>query len=207
MKTILLVIARLLFSCTSSFSQRIDSSRVPYALLTENDIKIKNILARMGNFDAALGQSFGSFSGTSIDGKKITSQDLSGKITFVNFWFDACSPCHLEFENINNLYNRYKPDSNFQVISFTFDGIESARMNAGKYGLLYCIVSISEQDCHRLHFQHGFPTVFIVDDLGKVCFGHSGVGKEGTDILREVITPMIDSLLAKVNNENTRVRQ
>jgi peroxiredoxin len=203
MKIILILLA-IILCCEPSFSQNSDSSSLPYALLTEKQIKVKNIVSKVGNYDAAIGQPFSSFSITSIDGKKISSQHLIGKVTFINFWFDACAPCHLEFGNLNSLYTRYKSDSNFQIISFTFDGIEAARVNANKYSLLYRIVSVSNELCHQLNFQHGFPANFIVDEFGKVYFGHTGVGKDGTDVFAETIIPKIDSLLVKLEKSKQK---
>jgi peroxiredoxin len=201
---IILILLVIILCCKQSYSQNSDSSSLPYAQLTEKQFKIKNILSKVGNYDEAIGQPFSSFSLTSIDGKKISTQHLIGKVTFINFWFDACAPCHLEFEYLNSLFTRYKSDSNFQIISFTFDGIEAAKVNANKYGLLYRIVSASNELCHQLNFQHGFPTNFIVDEYGKVYFGHTGVGEDGTDVFAETIIPKIDSLLVKLEKNKQK---
>ncbi len=198
MKIIFFLFAVMLFQ-NSTFCQSTDSSTRPPVLLTENEMRMKKILARMRNHNGAVGQSFGSFSVSSIDGPHMSSQDLKGKITIVNFWFDACPPCHLEFKNLNHLYTKYQSDSNFQMISFTFDGIDAARANARKYGLLYKIFSVSNELCHQLNFQNGFPINFIVDEFGNASLAFSGVGREGADILAETIIPKIDSLLSNLN--------
>ena len=101
---IILILLVIILCCKQSYSQNSDSSSLPYAQLTEKQFKIKNILSKVGNYDEAIGQPFSSFSLTSIDGKKISTQHLIGKVTFINFWFDACAPCHLEFEYLNSLF-------------------------------------------------------------------------------------------------------
>jgi hypothetical protein len=40
-----------------------------------------------------IGKDFKPFNLTAVSGKKYTQDNLKGKITFIEFWFEACSPC------------------------------------------------------------------------------------------------------------------
>jgi peroxiredoxin len=205
MKKNVIIFFGLILIGNSAFSQNLDSLKIPYLLQSEKEIKMRKLLSRIGNYDHTIGQSFGDFFAKDITGKNISVKDLESKITFINFWFEACPPCHLEFNNINNLYNRYKLDSNFQIISFTFDSIDEARENADKYNLQYRIISIPRELCYKLNFRHGFPTNFIVNSNGKVFFGHTGVGNGETNAFTEILIPKIDSLLSNLKSSNRKV--
>ena len=171
----------------------------PDALLTKKQIKQKLLAARIGNFDNDIGRDFGEFSALDIKGQKISKNDLVGKVTFVHFWFDACSPCHLVLEPLNALYAKYKADANFQVLSFTFDSNDTLKKNVTKYGLLYRAISVSNKLCHDLMGEyHGFSCIFIVDQKAKIVLGHSGIGSNGTNAFTDIFIPKIESLLTTV---------
>ena len=51
-----------------------------------------------------------------ISGEKITSQQLLGKITLINFWATDCPGCINEMPGLIETYNQYK-DQGFEVIA------------------------------------------------------------------------------------------
>ena len=51
-----------------------------------------------------------------ISGEKITSQQLLGKITLINFWATDCPGCINEMPGLIKTYNRYK-DQGLEVIA------------------------------------------------------------------------------------------
>lgn len=55
-----------------------------------------------------------------LDGKEISSEDLLGKPTLINFWAVTCPPCIEEMPQLSRLKERYKDEMNF--ISITHDG-------------------------------------------------------------------------------------
>src|SRR5437868_12101523 len=69
------------------------------------------------------GHSFSSFNAYSETGKLYTKNDLIGKITFINFWFENCLPCISEMNPLNNLYQNFKDEKNFQFLSFTRESV------------------------------------------------------------------------------------
>lgn len=168
----------------------------PYPILNNVDPRIQEILNSVDNFDSAIGKKFGQFSGVDISGRAVSKEIMLGKITLVNFWFEACPSCHLQFENLNRLVEKYRADSNFQVIGITFDAIEKAKLNALKNGIHYNVISVPRDKCTSLNFGKGYPCNFIIEQSGKIVFGHIGSDKLGKDSFTEIISPYIDSLLA-----------
>ncbi|MDP8568941.1 TlpA disulfide reductase family protein [Methylophilus aquaticus] len=53
---------------------------------------------------------------TTLDGKKISMQDLRGKTVLVNFWATDCPGCIKEMPALIETYNQYK-NKNFEVIA------------------------------------------------------------------------------------------
>ena len=53
---------------------------------------------------------------TTIGGEKITSQQLLGKITLINFWATDCPGCINEMPGLIETYNQYK-DQGLEVIA------------------------------------------------------------------------------------------
>lgn len=47
------------------------------------------------------------FSGTLSDGTKVTAADYRGKVTVVNFWYAACSPCRAEAPRMEAAYKQF----------------------------------------------------------------------------------------------------
>jgi cytochrome oxidase Cu insertion factor (SCO1/SenC/PrrC family) len=54
-------------------------------------------------------------------GKLFTNDNFRSKITFINFWFEACAPCLTEFQALEKFYNKNKSRDNFQFISITWE--------------------------------------------------------------------------------------
>ncbi|MBS1495957.1 MAG: TlpA family protein disulfide reductase [Bacteroidetes bacterium] len=185
-----------LLSLAFFFTQTILVAQIPSAPINSKQIQTEYILSKMKNFDEKIGKPFGGFEGKNISGNVISNKNLTGKVVFVNFWFNSCAPCHDEFDNLNRLYEHYKSDTSFKFISFTFDNPQETIENKKKYNLLFDIIFISNELCHKLiGLNHGFPTNFILDKNGKIAYGTGGI--YDTNTLSEIIIPKIDSLLIK----------
>ena len=135
---------------------------------------------------------FKPFSSFSTNGIKYTTDKLLSKITFINFWFEGCPPCIAEFAALNNLYNKYKKNKDFQFLSFTFENSEDALRIAGKYHLEYPILLLEKKNIYNLNLNNGFPTTMITDKSGKISFI-----KCGGFIEEEKAKQEVDSLYSK----------
>lgn len=149
---------------------------------------------------APKGTPFAPFSVFTTDGKQITDQSLLNKITFINFWFEACAPCIAEMEGLNKLYADHKEKTQFQFLSFTYETKEKIAAIRKKYNIQYPIISIRKDSCYLLNFNSGFPTSIISDIHGKVAFYSCG-GPIDPEIAQEIIVddiyPVLKELLEK----------
>ncbi|MDR2057234.1 MAG: TlpA family protein disulfide reductase [Dysgonamonadaceae bacterium] len=137
-----------------------------------------DIIASLRELDSItqskIGTPYPDFTATSLDGKTISEKQLTGKVTIINFWFEACAPCLAEFDALNDLYHRFKDNPFFQFLSFTFDSAEDAKATACKFNIPYDVFSIADAECRRLNYKQGFPTTIIIDQSGKLVFSDHG---------------------------------
>jgi thiol-disulfide isomerase/thioredoxin len=51
------------------------------------------------------------------DARPITTADLGGKVTLINFWGPWCGPCAIEFPHLIELQEHFRGHSDFQFLS------------------------------------------------------------------------------------------
>lgn len=144
------------------------------------------------------GRSMPDFKVTSTEEIMYSRENLNGKITFINLWFEACSPCIAEMGALNDLYSRFKNDTNFQFLSFTFEKKEDVKRLAKKYKIKYPIVSTTMELCYTLNFRKAFPTLIVLDNTGKVAyltFGGNTDPKKIKTFFETKIYPVLNELL------------
>ena len=64
---------------------------------TEEEIKRYFDTLKLGG-TYLVGKPFKSFDLKSVSNNKYSQDDLKGKITFIDFWFEACTPCIAEMK-------------------------------------------------------------------------------------------------------------
>lgn len=189
MNKILQTMLFLIFGLNIAFSQDTTKASRPWLTLTSAQQRQEMLIKRISDYSYIIGRNFGKFSVVNKDGSVVLNKDsLAGKVVFVNFWFDGCAYCHNLFEPLNRLHDHFKDDPRFKVVSFTFDNREMLQRNVEKYGLLYPVFHLSNQECHFLMTDKGFPSNLLLDKTGKIIDGF------GAPKLEEVIGK-IDSLL------------
>lgn len=108
---------------------------------------------------------------TTLDGKVINNVSLKGKITWLNFWFEACPGCRNEFDKLNRLYDSLKHDTDFQFVAITYDKQETLPAFIKEFNLNYPIATVqNEAIAQTLNYRNGFPTNILLDKDGKVVF-------------------------------------
>lgn len=181
----------------ASYSQDTVKTTQPWLTLTSARQWQEMLIKRISDYSYIIGRDFGKFSVANKDGSVILNNDsLEGKVVFVNFWFDGCAYCHNLFEPLNRLHEHYKNDPRFKVVSFTFDNGELLLKNVVKYGLLYPVFHLSNQECHFLMTDKGFPSNLLLDKTGKIIDGFGGTSLlDNPHFFAEDLIPKIDSML------------
>ncbi len=129
---------------------------------------------------------FSEFQFTTVDGKLFSDKMFIGKVTFLNFWFEACAPCVAEFEALEDLYQKYKNNPDFQFVTFSTDRPEHIKKTLLRYGLHFPVCPISRSDVAKLNFNQGFPTNIVIDK-NKIVLYLSFGGPVEEKRVREII--------------------
>jgi peroxiredoxin len=145
-----------------------------------------------------LGKELPKFEVKSLTGQRFSNESLNNKITVLNFWFEACSPCVAETGALNELVDMYRDKADFQFLSFTFDNKEAAGRFAVEHEIKYPIISLSHDAITPLNFRKGYPTTIITDKTGKIIyfeFGGAVDPEKARKYIIECIYPVLDQRL------------
>lgn len=115
----------------------------------------------------------------SILGEKIRLEDLRGKVVLVDFFYKSCYPCMLALPGLQAIHEKYK-DSSVVVIGIDpYDTKEEMVSFLAKRGVNYKIL-LDGKDAAKDYRVYAYPTLFIIDQHGRIRFTQIGYG-EGTE--------------------------
>lgn len=112
----------------------------------------------------------------SIDGQKISSHDLRGKVVMVNFWATSCATCVKEMPQMVETYNKFKQDGlEFVAVAMSYDPPNYV-LNYAQTRQLPFKVALDAQG--ELAKQFGdvklTPTTYVIDKNGKILKRYVG---------------------------------
>jgi len=111
---------------------------------------------------------------TTLDGKTITSKDLSGKVVIFNFWATWCAPCRAEIPDLVKLQDQYKDHLVIiGVLSEDDPGPHVSRF-ADDYKMNYPIVLETKELLATFTGIYALPTTFMVGPDGRLMQKHIG---------------------------------
>lgn len=119
------------------------------------------------------GAKFSYFKTSDIDGNKLSSKNLKGKILVLNYWFINCPPCRLEIPELNKLTEQYKNDSAVVFVAVALDEKYSLKKFLKTSPFRYAIVDNGRYiaDEYRIN---SYPTNVVIDQEGKIYFHSTG---------------------------------
>lgn len=114
-----------------------------------------------------------------IDGKTIDASSLnqSGTPTIVSFFATWCKPCLRELNTINELYDDWQEETGVQVIAVSIDeGANSFKVKplARVQDWSFSVWLDSNKDLMRALNVNMIPSVFVIDQEGKIVYRHTG---------------------------------
>ncbi|MEQ2525573.1 TlpA disulfide reductase family protein [Bacillaceae bacterium CLA-AA-H227] len=112
-----------------------------------------------------------SFELTTLDGEKISSDDLKGKKVLLNFWATWCPPCKEEMPDMQKLYEEYK-DEDVAVVGVNVTSTEKNREDVEKfvkeYELTFPILMDEIGEVTHQFEILSFPTTYFIDSDGVI---------------------------------------
>ena len=132
---------------------------------------------------------------TSIQGEKITSNDLLGKVVLINFWATDCPSCIAEMPDLIETYNKYKKQ-NFELIAVSmFYDPPSRVLSFSKNNKLpfSVVLDLDKKIASQFNGVTLTPTSFLIDHEGKII----------NKIIGEINFDEFTNLLEKALKEST----
>lgn len=133
---------------------------------TEEEKRMMKRIPVEKNISDLIGKSVPNFKMIDLNGNTISSENTKGKIVILNFWFTACKPCIAEIPELNDVYEKYKNDTNVVFASITFDKQNKVNSFLKKYPIKYPVVSDAKGICDSFKIS-GYPTNIIIDKNGN----------------------------------------
>lgn len=131
------------------------------------------------------------FAVADLDGRKIDSTDLRGKIVLVDFWATWCVPCESEIPHLVSWQQQYGPQG-LQVIGLSMDDTSGAvRPYVAKHNMQYPVAMADDRTVAAFGGVLGLPVNVLIGRDGKMLAKHVGV----TDI--GVLQKEVEQALAR----------
>ncbi len=103
-----------------------------------------------------------------LDGKKISLDDLRGQVVLVNFWATWCPPCRAEMPEIENVYEKYRAQG-FTVLAVNVAEDEPTITPFIKqYNLTFPILLDRDTFAAKRFLVAGLPTTFFIGRDGVI---------------------------------------
>jgi peroxiredoxin len=136
------------------------------------------------------------FEGETSDGETLSSEDLAGDVTVVNFWYAGCPPCRAEAADLEATFQKFTDDGVRFVGVNTYDDGPTAEAFERTYGITYPSILDAQRNRVQLAFAgdvppNAVPTTLVLDRDGRVAARISGrIG--APSILESMIQRVLD---------------
>jgi peroxiredoxin len=112
----------------------------------------------------------------SIDGQKISSHDLRGKVVMVNFWATSCTTCVHEMPQMVETYNKFKSQGlQFVAVAMNYDRPDYVLNYAQTRKLPFTVALDSGGDLAKQFGDVAMtPTTFVIGKDGKILKRYLG---------------------------------
>ncbi len=114
------------------------------------------------------------FGGVTEFGDELSSDDLAGSVTVVNFWYASCPPCRLEAPDLQALWEEHQDDGVEFVGVNIYDQAATAKTFAETQGITYPSILDVNDASVRLAFAdnvppQAIPSTLVLDAEGRVA--------------------------------------
>ncbi len=99
--------------------------------------------------------------------QKVRISDLRGKVVMLNFWASWCPPCRAELPTVAKLAAEMKGQG-LVVYGVNDEEPDTAKKYLEKQGITLPTLDDGNQKVHRLYRVYSIPTVFLIDEQGRI---------------------------------------
>jgi len=146
-----------------------------------------------------LGKPTPEFSFTTVDGAKVTREEIKDKVVVLDFWFTQCTPCEQSFPLMNKVYQQYKNSDKVMFLAVNADDNsltnQAVSQTMKSWGSELPLARDPNQDIRKAFEVTGMPTLFVIGPDGTIQ--HHEMGLNPT--LERELPATIEALLAGKN--------
>ena len=138
-----------------------------------------------------IGSRLPDFSATDLQGYRISSADLRGKVVLIDIWGTWCEPCKKEMPGYQKLVDRYGAQGfavvglKANVMADTEDPLNFAR----KIGVQYPLLVATDDLLEKFGGLEGLPTTLLYDRQGVLR--KKVIGFEYTSVFESELRPLL----------------
>ncbi len=110
-----------------------------------------------------------------LDGRPITSADLRGKVTLINFWATWCGPCRAEIPDLIALQQKYRDQLQIIGISEDEGPVSEVRQFVAAHKMNYRVAMTTPEIERGFPGIVSIPTTYVIDRDGRVAMRHAGM--------------------------------
>jgi peroxiredoxin len=135
------------------------------------------------------------FTGTLDTGEEASSDDYTGRVLVVNFWYAACGPCIVEAPYLEEVYQSFdRADVDFVGVN-TYDQAATAQSFARENEIGYpSLLAVNDAALKLAFTQHtslsATPTTLVLDREGRVAARLIGALEEAS-ILEAMVRDVV----------------
>ena len=127
-----------------------------------------------------------------LKGDTISLSDFRGKVVLVDFFYRKCAPCNAAMPVLQRLHEKYKGQG---LVVIGIDPIDDPVKDnmadfLAKRGIDYTVVFSSRNLPQEYHVT-GYPTLFFINEKGKIEKNHEGFSQTMEQELEEQIQKML----------------
>ena len=126
-----------------------------------------------------LGQTAPAYDLPTLEGGRVRSSDLAGKVVIVNFWNSWCIPCQQEHPALTEFFRRHAGDPGFAMVGIVRDDTDSAvRSYVTDEGVPYTVALDPGAQASLDFGTRGQPETYAISPDGVIAgtqFGPSSV--------------------------------
>ncbi len=114
-----------------------------------------------------------------LDGNNVNIQDIDNDSNpiILNFWATWCKPCKNELNNIDDLYEEWKEETNVKIIIISVDDSRSSakvKPYINSMGWTFEGLSDPNRELARQLNVITVPHTFLINGEGKIVYEHKG---------------------------------
>jgi len=125
-----------------------------------------------------------------LNGQNLEFSTLKGKVIFMNLWATWCPPCVAEMPSIQELYEKYKNNSDVVFLMVSNEDQGTIQKFMQKRGFTFPVY-INKFRMPDAFYTQSIPTTFVISKSGKIVIHETGAtdwaGKKMTDIMNQLI--------------------